>query len=240
LSTPFIGFSEATIQFLWDLRLNNNQPWFAAHENDYRQYLLEPLKSLVTQLSGLMSVLDPFVEVTPAINKTISRINRDTRFSKDKSPYKDRMWITFKRRIENWQDSPGYFFEITPESYRYGMGFYLASKDTMDAFRKELLKNPDDFLKTIAFLENDTASQGFRVEGERYKRVSLPEMPEELTDWFYLKNLFVVCNHPIDQRLFDKELVNDLENGFNLLYPLYTYLWKIKAFSNQNKEMIYK
>jgi uncharacterized protein (DUF2461 family) len=109
------------------------------------------------------------------------------------------------------------------------MGFYLASKATMDAFRKALLQNPEDFLEMVSFLKNNDTSHGFRVEGERYKRLPPSEIPDGLTDWFYLKNLFVVCNRPIDQRLFKKELADDLVDGFNLLYPLYTYLFKIKA-----------
>ncbi len=58
-------------------------------------------------------------KVSPQINRTISRIYRDTRFSKDKSPYKTTMWVTFKRPVKEWQNAPAYFFEITLESYRY-------------------------------------------------------------------------------------------------------------------------
>mgnify|MGYP001567660317 CR=1 FL=1 len=57
---------------------------------------------------------------------------KDTRFSKDKSPFKCTMWITFKRPNKEWKGAPAYFFEIPTESYRYGMGFYSAGKETMD------------------------------------------------------------------------------------------------------------
>lgn len=149
-----IGFSEASIRFLWEIRLNNHSAWFTAHKQDYQQYLLEPMKNLVTELAGTMKQLDPWLEVTPGVNKTISRIHRDIRFSRDKSPYRDRIWITFKRKIKDWQDAPAYFFEITPEFYRFGMGFYQASKETMNGFRAALLEKTDDFQKASVFVGN--------------------------------------------------------------------------------------
>lgn len=226
-----LGFSEATIGFLWKLRLNNNPPWFEAHKHDYQQYLLDPMKSLVAELAGPMSNLDPLLEVTPAVNKTISRIYRDIRFSKDKSPYRDRIWITFKRRIKDWQDTPAYFFEITPEFYRFGMGFYQASKATMDFFRSTLLEKPDYFRTKVSFLNDPAPNMEFKVEGERYKRISMPNISEELQEWFRLKSFFIVCKRPIDERLFQRELVTDLINGFTLLEPLYKYLWRTKELS---------
>jgi hypothetical protein len=57
-------------------------------------------------MDGFMLSIDPYFDVHPAINRTISKIYRDTRFSNDKSPFKTTMWITFKRPEKNWKDAP--------------------------------------------------------------------------------------------------------------------------------------
>jgi len=220
----FNGFSPKTLKFLRDLGANNNKVWFEAHNEDYQRYLLEPLRNLVVELGEFMLSIDPHLEVTPAANRTISRIYRDTRFSKDKSLYRSNMWITFKRPIEDWMDAPAYFFEITPDSYRYGMGFYQASKKTMDRFREMIDDKPDEFLRLISPFSKQ---QLFEVAGAMYKRILDKSKTEEILNWYQRKSLYLVCNREIDDRLFGGGLVEDLLFGFGLVAPFYHYLWKV-------------
>jgi len=218
----FEGFSPETLAFLRNLEANNNKVWFEAHRQDYQAYLLQPLQDLVVELGGFMLTIDPYFETTPAINKTISRIHRDTRFSRDKSPYRSTMWITFKRPRKAWKDAPAYFFEISPDSYRYGMGFYSASKGTMDRFRERIDKEPQEFLEVVSFYSKQ---QVFVVEGDEYKRILDESKPEEIQEWYQRRNLYLVCNRKSDDRLFSSGLVDDLIWGFGLVAPLYHYLW---------------
>ncbi len=222
----FDGFSPKTLDFLRDLKANNNKVWFEAHRGDYQKHLMEPLRNLVTDLGEFMLSIDPYFEITPAVNKTISRIYRDTRFSKDKSPYKSRMWIAFKRQSENWKDAPAYFFEISPDSYCYGMGFYQAAKDTMDRLREKIDKAADEFLKAIAFYSTQKV---FVLAGEKYKRLLDENKPVEIQEWYQRRNLYLICNRKIDDCLFSRELVEDLITGYSLIAALYNYLWKIKS-----------
>ena len=222
----FNGFSPETLDFLRDLRANNNKVWFEAHRQDYLEYLLEPLQNLVMDLGEFMLSIDPYFEITPTVDKTISRIYRDTRFSKDKSPYKCRMWIAFKRPTKDWKDAPAYFFEFSPDSYRYGIGFYQASKDTMDRLREKIDRTSDEFLKAISFYSTQKI---FVLEGEKYKRLLDEKKPEEIQDWYQRKDLYLVCNRKIDNCFFSRKLVDDLISGYSLIAPLYLYLWKVKS-----------
>ena len=115
---PFKGFSLQTLDFLQTNKVKNNKSWFEENKHIYKQFLLEPLQNLVTDLSEVMLSIDPVFETKPAINKTISKIYRDTRFSKDKSLFKKVMWIVFKQPTKEWKDAPCYFFEISPNGYR--------------------------------------------------------------------------------------------------------------------------
>jgi len=221
----FHGFSQETLDFLENLKENNNKVWFEAHRQDYQSYLLDPFKSLVIDMSEFMLIIDQYFDITPAVNRTISRIHRDTRFSRDKSLYKSTMWITFKRPNKDWKDAPGYFFEISPDSYRYGMGFYSASPDTMYRLREMIDRNPKEFQKAVSFYSKQSI---FVIEGEEYKRAQDNNHPEEIQKWYQRKNLYLVCNRKTDSLLFSRELIDDLVYSFDLIAPFYHYLWKIK------------
>lgn len=220
----FDGFPSATFQFLKALSDNNKKEWFELHKTDYQDYVLKPLQALVEGLGQFMLSVDPEFEVAPSLNKTISRIYRDTRFSRNKSPYKTSHWITFKRPGKEWKDYPAYFFEISPGSYRYGMGFYSACRQTMDNFRKSIDANPKSFLSAISFYANQ---QDIVIEGDKYKRPLRINLSEELQGWYNRKNIYLVCNRQIEGDCIDRELISDLMRGFKAVAPFYRYLSKV-------------
>lgn len=173
----FNGFSVKTVDFLKNLRANNNKAWFEANKEDYQRYLVEPLRKLTQEMGAFMLSIDPYLEISPG--RAVSRIYRDTGFSRDKSPYKNAMWITFKRTGKDWQAAPAYFFEITPDLYRYGMGFYTAGKQTMDRFREAIERKPKEFLKAVSFYPKQ---ERFVLEGEKYKKNLNTVISEEIRD----------------------------------------------------------
>src|SRR5271157_2207894 len=95
--TTFTGFSAKSPAFLKELKEHNDKMWFEAHRHKYEECLLGPMRRLVSDLGEFTLSIDPLLEIRPVVNKTISRIYRDTRFSRNKLPCKTTMWITFKR-----------------------------------------------------------------------------------------------------------------------------------------------
>ena len=222
----FKGFSPKTLKFLRGLKANNNKAWFQAHRTDYEEYVLEPLRNLVTDLGDFMLDIDSYFEITPAVNKTISRIYRDTRFSKDKSPFRSTVWFTFKNQKKDWTTHVcGYFFELSVDSYRYGMGFYNAAPSITSKFREMIDENPKEFLKAISFFAKQKT---FVLEGEKYKRIIDKTKSEKIQNWYQRKNMYLVCNRKIDDTLFSSKLVDVLIYGFGLIAPFYHYLQKIR------------
>jgi TIGR02453 family protein len=224
MDTSFCGFSPDTLRFLCSLRDNNNKEWFESNGGLYEKYVLQPMKALVSDIGPFMLSIDPYFDIAPSVNRTISRIYRDIRFSKDKSPYRSNIWITFKQMSRDWKGDPVFFFEIFPDFYRYGMGFYSASKDTMDNLRRQIDEKPREFLKAVSFLNDN---RDFSLEGDKYKR-NLKDLPPELLDWYQRKNLYITCSREIDNTLFSNKLLGELMSGFEKLSPFYHYLWKIK------------
>jgi len=222
-SEIFNGFSQESLDFLRDLKANNSKGWFESHRGDYEQHLLLPLRALTAYLTPLMLSIDQDLITIPA--RVISRIHRDTRFSRDKSPYKNTLWLTFKRPLSDWQDAPAFFFELGADSWRYGMGFYAATKETMDRLRQLIERKPSEFEQMIAFL---AGQDRFDVEGEQYKRLINPAVPGHLRSWHQRKSVYLVCNRQCDRQLFGRELLSELITGFSLLEPLYHSFSKLR------------
>jgi uncharacterized protein (TIGR02453 family) len=221
----FSGFTPETFKFLLGLEFNNSKPWFEENKPDYLKYVVEPFKQLVKDLSGYMLAIDPGFETRPEISKTISRIYRDVRFSKDKTPYKSSVWITFRRVGRDWTFDPCFFFEITPHLYRYGMGFYTASKPTMDRLRELIDDHDPQFIKADKVYRKQDV---FIMEGDRYKKLYNAEKPEDILEWYQRKNIYFMCTRKPEDKLFTKQIADDLKRDFELVLPLYKFLWKIK------------
>jgi uncharacterized protein (TIGR02453 family) len=221
----FMGFNSEALTFLREIKQNNSKAWYLANKAEYQRLLLCPFQALVSDLSGAVLKIDPELVTTPAVDKTISRIYRDTRFSKDKSLYRDSMWLTFKRFDGAWQEAPAYFFEIFPEGYRYGMGFYNTPKKYMDRFRELLATQPEAFLQALAPLRQNRT---FTVAGDRYRKVPALEAQPEVREWLKYKNFYFTSEHSEMDSLYTAELVGRLIAGFRELADVYQYLWEIK------------
>ena len=92
----FKGFSKALVQFFRDLKDNNTKPWFDKHRHEYEENVLFPSREFVVAMGKRLRQIAPGVNAIPKVNQSLFRINRDTRFSKDKSPYKTCKGVRFQ------------------------------------------------------------------------------------------------------------------------------------------------
>jgi uncharacterized protein (TIGR02453 family) len=219
LST-FSGFSADTFRFFAELEENNYKPWFDAHRAVYERHVLSPLKAFANALVPFFASVDPQMDFRPV--KLISRIYRDIRFSPDKTPYKRHMWIAFQRAFAKqspeWMSFPGFYLEIGKEGSNYGMGMFDAQKKVMDRYREQVEYQPEQFRKIVVGLE------GFRIEGETYKRPLVNRLDEFFQPWIQRKGIWLTNHIPVgDDVLLSKDLVPYVEKQFALLRPLYDF-----------------
>lgn len=214
----FNGFSPETIRFFKDLEQNNNKPWFDEHKHIYLSELLNPLKALVNAMTPAMAAIDPQIDFR--MNRILSRIYRDIRFSYDKTPYKDHMWITFQRFVPEWQNFPAFFMEISGNGYRYGMGLYGSKKAIMDSFRSNIEYEQEHFREISEFLIRD---HGFHVEGELYKRPLKNDLPEYFQQWIQRKSAYVFKSCPVENEMFNMKFAEILSEDFTRMKDLYEF-----------------
>lgn len=214
----FTGYTKNTINFLKKLAKNNNKDWFDANKLDYIKYVKQPTIELSSALADSMLSIDNTFEVNPS--KIISRINRDIRFSADKSLYRTNIWFSFKPALKDWFNHPGFYYEFDILHYGFGMGFYKASKDTLEEFRECVIDDPNEFQKVIKYNKKPFE---FQLYGEEYKRPKNYNVPDDLKTWLNRKNFYVACRFDLDDVFYSEHLVQRLTQGFELLQPLYDY-----------------
>lgn len=213
MSAPPPGFSDSTFAFLRGLAAHNERAWFELHKDAYRDHVLTPMRQLVGALAPAMLAIDPALEVDPR-RGAVSRIHRDTRFSRDKTPYRINQWIAFKRPGSDWMTRPAFFMEYGVESYRYGMGYYAAMPSTMAAVRQRIAESPRAFAHAMAQAE----AAGFIIAGDPYKR------PRDGVAWLQRKNPYLVMERPIGPSFVGPSLVSELAEGFTAAAQFYRFL----------------
>ena len=152
----FSGFPKKGLQFLEDLRNNNNREWFKARKQDYEKYILVPAKAFVVSLGELLKTLSNDLEYDTRTSGqgSIMRIYRDIRFSKDKTPYNTRLRIRFWEGSKKKGENPGFFFGMDAnEAHLYG-GLHMFPKPVLASYRDAVIddrlgKELDAALKSL-------------------------------------------------------------------------------------------
>lgn len=217
----FDGFTPQTFQFFKNLKENNYKEWFDTNKHIYEKELLNPLKALVTALSPAMYNIDPAFELRP--HRCLSRIYRDIRFSKNKDPYKDFMWMAFQIPVTNdvWKDYPGFFMEINADGYALGLGLFQPKKKVMDAFRDEVIYDAEEFQRVT---QKTVLDRGYIINGEEYKRPVPNDLPEYFQPWIQRKGIWVSKTKPIGEELYSAAFAEMVKEDFVAMEWLYNFM----------------
>jgi len=207
------------IDFMLEIRFNNNKEFMDAHRKDYEQKMRAPYYELIEALAPHMLLIDPRMEVRPA--KALSRIFRDTRFSRDKSPYRDHHWVAFRRAGEPRDQAIMFWFEVRVEGLSWGLGFWGENRQAMDILRRRMISHPDDMLTLLPALEmNDLV-----ISGEAYKKMQPPAaLPEALKPIYPLKDLYITRKNIEPGLMFAPELLSQLVHDYQVMGPCYQIL----------------
>lgn len=225
-------FSQKTLDFLFENRMRNSKAWFEEHKEEYRTLVFEPLRELVEYLTPAALSIDPRLTTEARVDKTISRIRRDTRFSHDKSLYRDNMWFIFRRGKMHGTSVPSLYFEVTCDGFSYGSGFYCASTGYMDTLRKLVLAEDPYYQKAQKVLSENPA---FHLEGECYKRPHYKDKPEEMRNWLERRNICASADSGDFDLLFSDRLAETLRKGLLAAAPLYDFfLYTAQVFEEQD------
>lgn len=213
-------FSKKSLDFLFENKLHDSREWYEEHKDIYREHITKPFTALTSELAPFFGEIDSQLICTP---KRISRVRRDTRFTKDKSLFRDHIWITVSRPKERFEQIPGFYFCIEQTGFSLGCGYYQAGTESMEAIRKLILESDSSFAKAEKALK---AAPGFTLEGEMYKRSRFSGESAEKQNWLNRKSLCVNLSSGDFDMLFGNGLSEYLKCEFTKIVPFYRFLMK--------------
>ena len=218
----FQGFTQETVDFMWGIRFNNEKSWFEANKEVYLRSLYRPMKELGAEVQ--QRLLERFPD--SQLNLKISRIYRDARRLFGRGPYKDHLWLSlFRWQQEEDGARPVLWFELTPDGWSYGMGFWCARPVVMSKHRARIDRDHKPLLTLANRLERQ---EEFALEGPDYKKLGRQAPHQKLTPWYSKRSLALSHEEELTELLYSPELVDRLVEGFAFLMPYYDYfstLW---------------
>src|SRR5215510_14295156 len=147
MNNGFPGFPAEGIQFFAKLMRNNRREWFQPRKETFDTQLKAPMRELVEALNTAMRKFAPDHVTDP--DKAIYRIYRDTRFSKDKTPYKDHIAASFYRRGGTGHGSGGFYCAVSHKEVAVGGGIYMPEPETLMAIRHHIAANHEDLRRLL-------------------------------------------------------------------------------------------
>jgi uncharacterized protein (TIGR02453 family) len=226
----FTGFPRECVRFFLDLRGNNNKAWFDAHRPEYDAYVMEPARQFVMAMGEQLRQIAPGVHAEPEVNRSIFRIHRDTRFSKDKTPYKTNLALLFWEGDGPRMECPGFYFHLEPPNLLLGLGIHIFSDALLSAYRQAVL-DPQLGPALAEAVQSVSQTGIYSLGGLHYKRVPQGYDPNHPRAGFLQYNgLTVGQETPIPEALYTPEIVATCYHHYREMSPIQAWL---RALTNR-------
>jgi len=219
-------FSPAALRFFRQLAAHNDKTWFEAHRSEYEQEVREPMRELIEDLNARMARFAPEIGGDP--KRSMFRINRDIRFSKDKSPYKTNAGCWFhhvgatpKVGSDANEGSAGFYFHLQPGKSFVGAGLWMPPRPQLNKLREAIDDDPDAFIRMTRALPQ--RFNGVRDENalKRIPRGYAEDHPA--AKWLRFQS-FTTGRPLTDAQVTDSKLTALLAREYEAMLPLVRWL----------------
>ncbi|MGI9264832.1 MAG: DUF2461 domain-containing protein [Gammaproteobacteria bacterium] len=164
----YARFEQHTIRFLEELSANNNREWFKEHKSRYEEEVLDvALRFIISMQEPLADIAPRFKAVPTRVGGSLMRVYRDTRFSKNKLPYKTNIGIQFRHEQAKDVHSPGYYVHIEPGEVFVGAGMWRPDSDPLRGIRDRIAAKPAEWHRAIG---GESFGRNFSLGGEKLTR----------------------------------------------------------------------
>lgn len=221
--SDFKGFNPEGLDLLIENRLMNSKDFYEKHKKEIREKAVNPFYELCMDMTDNMLKIDPLFVTNPT--RMVSRVRRDTRYTKDKTLYRSNLWLYFRRPKDKFDTVPFYYMEVTPEYWSYGC-FGGFGKGEMQVAREMILNEDLTFLNAY---KSTKECNIFSLDGEKYKREHFPNAKEDYKPWLNRKYLGLAFYEYEDySSLWDGSFVKPMLENFNKIAPFYNFLIAIR------------
>ncbi len=222
----FNGFPKESLDFLIDIRNNNNKEWFEANREKYNQLILEPSRLFVEEMGEHLQALVPTIHARAKVNGSLFRIYRDIRFSKDKTPIKSRIGIIFWQGVGKRMQSSSFYLHFSPDELFFAVGIRGFSRETLIGYR-DYIKHKRQREELFEILQN-IKSKGYSLPEPSYKRVPREFEPNithnQLTKF---SAMYAYKQTPFQDILFSETLIDHAYQIYEDLFPLQQWIYQM-------------
>lgn len=226
--SDFKGFSASALTFLRQLKRNNRRDWFEERKTMYREVVQEPMQTLVQEMDARFGRFAPEIIGDP--KKSVFRIYRDVRFSKDKSPYKTHAASWFFHRSagkkvgqEAEEGGAGYYFHLEPGASFVGAGIWMPPRPSLKRLRDAIVADVTRFSAIANSSPIKRRFGGLSEEG-RLSRVPRGYPPDHEAGTLLRNVSFIVGRKMKDDEVLNRKLAQMLEKDFAVALPLVRWL----------------
>ena len=223
-----MAFTKKSLDFLFENHLRDSKSWYQEHKDDYINYIKVPCADFINKIQPVMEQIDPQIICNP---KKISRIYRDTRFSKDKSVFRQNVWCIMGRPKCDIE-LPSFYFEFSPDGIEYGFGCYHTDVRTMEVYRNMIIENDSAFVSALDAYEKQDV---FEISGEMYKKNRYPEKTEQLCNWLNRKSVYFCCRNMSFEKFLSDDLAEKVADDFKKVAPIYYFMIKAEETAAMNR-----
>lgn len=226
--STFKGFNREVIEFLEQIKDNNNRQWFESHYDFYQREILEPSRDLVEALGEQLQKIAPGINVVPKVNGSIYRFARDARFSKDKTPYKTHLSFLFWQGALKRTRCPGFYLGIRPQYIHVGVGINHFTPEYLQAWRQQCAHPEKE--QQIRNIVDSLAQSGAIFHGEQLKRMprdfTFQQQSEALLnqDLIRYKGLTSWFQLPLPEQIYSADFVTYCSDYYQQLLPLFEWM----------------
>lgn len=161
-------FTEQTFDFLSQLASNNQREWFELHKSEYETFVRTPALEFIEDFAPLLRDVSPhFRAIAKKVGGSLMRVQRDTRFSRDKTPYKTNIGIQFRHELGKDVHAPGYYLHIANDECFIGVGIWHPDSPTLHKIRLALVEHEQQWIDTCAHLP---FQQQFQLSGDQLSK----------------------------------------------------------------------
>jgi uncharacterized protein (TIGR02453 family) len=229
MDNAFLGFTDDSFGFFRELALNNHKAWFDRNRTRYEQHITGTFRGLLGALEPFLLKLNPQFETSGKTNGNFSRINRDIRFSKDKSPYKSNYYLYVFDRRRDRGEAGRLYVGLSAECVTVGFSIYaMGIRDRSGAlesiFRKRLLAHREVFNRLLAKSVRAGRYETYWHRQEKGEWVLHPGLPRRDEDWLTLHAWIVRKVFPAENKsISSPNFAERVKRVFTELYPLYVF-----------------
>ncbi len=224
MSSRYARFCPSTLRFIEELAANNNRDWFGENKSRYEEEVLDvALRFIQSMQEPLAEIAPHFVAMPTRVGGSLMRVYRDTRFSKNKTPYKTNIGIQFRHEQAKDVHSPGYYIHIEPRQVFLGAGMWRPEAESLRGIRERIAARPAEWQRA---LRDQQFQRNFELGGDSLTRPPRGFSKDQDCIDDIKRKSFIAVRDLDPATCLKPQFQRTVENSFRMAEPFMRFLCK--------------